>query len=597
MNNPNQDRLVALDYETYYGRDLSVKLQGPVQYAAQTQIFLVGVYAPTLNIEYVGPPGEAPWEALCSLHWVSHHAGFDSVVHAAAVRRGLIPPVWPQDWDCSADLCAYLGLGRSLKEAVKNSFGEVLDKTCRDRAGNRYWPDEQHRVPGYKLITPVMQQTFLEYTLQDARASYRLWDKWHDQWPAHEREFSKLLRWRNSQGISIDVPRLNEFFALLTLKVKEAREKIPWEDPPLSRARLLTWCNEQGIESPASTAETNDDAEKWLRQYGEKFPVIGWLRDYRKLTRRLTILGAIERRLMPGGRMNFSLKYHGAGNTGRLSGSDGLNMQNLNRDEADGVDLRSVFMAAPGQVFVIADFAQVEPRVLAWVCKDKRLLELLKTGVSFYEVDAQLAGVWKGEPGTFKREKKLYQLQKAQSLGLGYGMGPKRFIETAKGQLGLEFSLEEACRIREAWHARYPAVRRLWSTLERAMWRASTLQEPFRIRLPSGRFLSYFDLKRESDGKISAATTMNGTRRQFYWGGVLVENVVQAIARDLLVEAILRLENAGIPVVFSAHDEVVCEVPIGFQASQILSLMVEPPGWAADLPLSADKIVSTHYCK
>lgn len=580
------DNVVAIDFETYYGDDLSVKRQGPIVYASLTQIFMVGIYSPGLS--YVGPPENAPWETISGWHWVSHNASFDQAVWRASCQRGLIPAISPSRWDCTADLSSFVGVGRKLEEAVPNSFGEKITKSIRARAGNRHWPDD---------FNPQMQKDFFEYCLADARWCWRIWEKWHDSWMPEEREFADIVRMRSHLGISIDQEKLAQIKSILKFRVREAREQIPWEDPPLSRVKLVAWCESAGVEPPRSTAEKNEDFDKWVGKYGAEYPQIFWVGKYRKANRRLALCEAIERRIMPDGRMNFTLKYHGAGNTGRLSGSDGFNMQNLNKEEDNGVDLRSVFVAAPGKILVIADYAQIEPRVVAWICKDQKLLEQLALGMNFYEVDARLAQVWDGEVGTLKKSNKaLYSLQKAQTLGIGYGMGIRRFTESAKIMLNLEFSYNEAASIIARWHQRYPRVKRVWDQLERSMNRALMLKEPFRVRLSSGRALTYYDLRRENGG-ITGATIQGSTRRMRYWGGAIFENVVQATARDVLRDAVIRLEDARIPVIFSSHDEVIVEVDPSFSCHEVVRIMTVPPIWALDLPLEAEATASLRYLK
>jgi DNA polymerase len=580
------DAVVAVDFEAEYGSDLNLKRQGPVVYAGLTHIFLVGIYTP--GLEYIGPPQDAPWDQISGEHWVSHNAGFDQVVFQAASRRGLISAIAPSKWSCTADLSAFVGIGRKLSEAVKNSFGVEISKSIRQRAGNRIWPS------GFNA---KMQEDFKTYCLADAKWCYELWMKWCDAWLPEEREFSEIIRRRSHAGIAVDQEKLTQVKSILKLRVREAREQIPWDDPPLSRARLVNWCEKEGVVPPDSTAEKNEAFARWVEAYGAKFPQIFWVGKYRKANRRLELCEAIERRIMPDGRMNFTLKYHGAGNTGRLSGSDGLNMQNLNKDGDGGVDLRSIFVAAPGKTLVIADFAQIEPRVVAWVCKDSGLLKLLHEGMNFYEVDAKIAKVWDAESGTLKKSNpKLYQLQKAQTLGIGYGMGAKRFVEAARTMLNLEFSEAEAKGVIAKWHARYPSVKPVWNQLERGLTRAFNLGESFGIKLPSERELRYYDLKREFGG-ITGATTRGSVRRMKYWGGVLFENVIQAIARDVLRDAILRLEAAGIPVIFSSHDECVCEVDPSFPKEEVVRIMTIPPIWAPDLPLAAEATASRHYLK
>ena len=578
--------VVAIDYECEYGRELSVQRQGNMVYASLTNIFLVSFWSP--DLQYVGSLSEAPWEKIDGLTWVSHNAGFDEAAFRACRQRGLVPAIAPAKWNCSADLSAFVGVGRKLSEAVLNSFGVEISKSIRQRAGNRVWPDG---------FNEKMRKDFHEYCLADSRWCYELWAKWHHLWLPEEQDFAQIIRKRSLEGIAIDQEKLAQVKSVLQFRVREAREQLPWPDPPLSRVKLVAWCEEQGIEPPKSTAEKSPELPKWIEKYGAEYPQVFWVGRYRKANRRLAVCEAIERRIMSNGRAGFNLKYHGAGNTGRLSGSDGLNMQNLNKDSDGGVDLRSVFVAAPGKTLIIADFAQIEPRVSALICQDKKLLDQLAGGMNYYEVDARLAGVWNGEPGTLKKsDPKLYQLQKAQTLGIGYGMGPKRFTEAARSMLSLEFSLLEAQTIIGRWHVRYPGVRKVHTQLERAMTRALSLNESFGIQLPSGRWLRYYDLKRE-DGKITAATTKGSKRRMYYWGGVLFENVVQAVARDVLRDAILRLESAGYPVIFSSHDEIISEVDPSVSAEEVIKIMCIPPIWAPNLPLSAEAVASAHYLK
>lgn len=578
--------VAAVDFETYYGDDLSVKRQGPVVYASLTQIFMVGIYG--LGHSYVGPPEDAPWAEIAGAQWVSHNAGFDSAVFQACLNRKLIEATPPSRWNCTADLSAFVGVGRKLSEAVKNSFGIEISKSIRQRAGNRHWPED---------FNPKMREDFKEYCLADARWCYKLWEKWHGLWLPEEREFADIIRMRSHRGITVDSEKLAQMKSILAFRVREAREQIPWEDPVLSRVKLVAWCDSVGVPAPKSTAEKSEAFADWVKDYGALFTQIFWVGKYRKANRRLALCEAIERRIMPGGRMNFTLKYHGAGNTGRLSGSDGLNMQNLNKEEEHGVDLRSVFVAAPGKILIVSDFAQIEPRVVAWVCKDVKLLGALGQGMNFYEVDARLAGSWDGTPGTLKKENKgLYNLQKAQTLGIGYGMGIKRFMEAALMMLGLAFTYDQAASIIAGWHRRYPRVKKVWNQLERGMTRAMMLKEPFVVRLPSGRCLTYYDLRREN-GAITGATSQGAKRRMRYWGGTIFENVIQATARDVLRDSVIRLETAGIPVIFSSHDEVIVEVDPSFPVSEVERIMTISPIWANDLPLEAEATASVHYLK
>jgi DNA polymerase len=589
------DTIVALDCETEYSKELSVQIQGNGEYARQAKWFLVSLFAPGLGIEYVGAPEAAPWEKINQQVWISHNAGFDSAIFYAGRERGQVPfAVSPRAWHCSADLAAYSLLGRKLNEAVKNAFGVELKKTVRDSAKGKKWPES---------FSPEQQEDFRRYCLEDARWCFKIWDKYAEDWPDAEREFADIIRLRANNGVAIDLITLEESLTKLQEVRDSAEDRIPWaagNGVVLSHAKVRAYCDSVGIPAPASLAEDNAACAAWERKYGNQYPVIGALRLWRKANILLRKHEAVQRRLKPDGRMCFGLKYHGAGATGRLSGTDGWNIQNLNRDAFHGVSLRKLLVASQGKKFVISDYSQIEPRVTAWVGGNAALLAELVKGTNLYEADAVLAGWWTGEPGTFKKSNpKGYQLQKAQTLGIGYGMGAERFQQAARQELDLDLSLDVCSRIIREWHARNPNVRRLWNQYEYGLIFSLNRREDYTIVLPSGRKLHYLRIERSiQNGRVRyTACSSFEDRRSTYWGGKLFENVIQAIARDCLRDAVLRLESAGVPVIFSSHDEVCCEVVEDFRAQEILELMVTPNSWAPDLPLAAEVIESQVYTK
>ena len=260
-----------------------------------------------------------------------------------------------------------------------------------------------------------------------------------------------------------------------------------------------------------------------------------------------------------------------------------------------GINLRELLIAAPGKKLVIADYRQIEPVVTAWLTGNLSLLAALRQGYNLYEADAKTAGLWQGKPGTFKKtDPAAYQLQKVTTLGVAYGMGVDRFKAAAKAQLDLDLDRLRAQEIILAWHHRNPGVKRLWYKLDRDFNLSQARGENFSILLPSNRRLYYFDIL--AGGRFQAKQSRDG-QYKYLWGGALFENVIQGVARDVLRDAVVRLEAAGIPVLFSAHDEIVAEVPLKFRAAKIKELMVTPPVWASDLPLSVEMLESPTYRK
>jgi hypothetical protein len=580
--------ICAVDFETFYSDELSVGVMGNRRYAAQTDAYLVSLCGDH-GLKYTGPPDKAPWDRIDGWQWVSHNAGFDRAVYLALQGRGVASGFRPGNWECTADMCSYLGLGRKLPVAVKNAFQFEITKDVRTRMKSRVFAE----------LKPERARKVIEYSGSDAHYCYELWKKYAGEWPTDERAFAAITRVRAYQGIMVNQKLLAQYHSRFLELAAQTKSQIPWSHvhPPLSLAAVRGFCASVNIPAPESLAEDSESAANWERRYGEEYPLVRVLRDYRKANMYLRKVEAIRNRICPDGRMCFGLKYFGAGATGRMSGADGLNMQNLPRDPYSGMDLRHLFVAAAGHKLVIADFAQIEPRIVAWLSGNKPLLEALRAGHNLYEADARIAGTYCGPDGMFKKLfPKLYQTQKAQTLGIGYGLGMDRFIRVAKVQMDMDFSPAAAFAIIRDWHARNPNVKRLWRALENDFRKALFRHEDYVIDLPSGRRLHYYN-PHWLEGRAVAATEQCSPRIRKYWGAHLFENSVQAIARDILRDTVLGLEGIGVPVIFSSHDEVVCEVPVDYDAHAILAVMRISPGWAPGLPLDAEAVESNHYLK
>ena len=214
------DQIVALDSETFFSRELSVRLQGNVPYAVRTDWFLVSLYSPSLEVSFCGPPEDAPWAAVNGEVWVSHNAAFDSAVFYAGRERGQVPSlVAPRIWHCTADLSTYSLLGRSLAVAVENGFGVKLPKTVRDQAKGRKWPDD---------FTLEQREEFKQYCLGDSIWCFKLWEKYAEDWPIPERIFADIVRRRANAGVAIDSSLLEETIAKLQAIKDAAEDQIPW---------------------------------------------------------------------------------------------------------------------------------------------------------------------------------------------------------------------------------------------------------------------------------------------------------------------------------------------------------------------------------
>lgn len=289
--------------------------------------------------------------------------------------------------------------------------------------------------------------------------------------------------------------------------------------------------------------------------------------------------------------------------------------------------LRSVLVAEAGKQLDVADYANIEGRVNAWGAGQDDKVELFRTGGKIYE---RMAAAIYGIPaGSVTKDSDERFLGKTAELGCGYQMGPGRFRDTCAEQ-GVEISAELAERTVETYREVNGRIKAFWYGLEstaiEAMRSPGVVAEYRGIqyllptqdmpgygfllaRLPSGRCLFYPSPElrptRTPWGEMKEQLTYMGVNqqtrkweRQSTYGGKLVENVVQAIARDLLAAAMYRLERAGYPIVLTVHDEIVAETPAGFgDAKEFERLMAKVPKWAAGCPVAVEGYRATRYRK
>lgn len=360
---------------------------------------------------------------------------------------------------------------------------------------------------------------------------------------------------------------------------------------------------------------------------------------------------AIEAAVCADGRVRGLLQFYGANRTGRWAGRL-VQVQNLPRTYVEPLPLardlvkrretaslralfgsvpdtlsqliRTSFIAEPGNALVDADFSAIEARVISWLAGESWRLDVFRTHGKIYEASAsQMFGVpleriKKGNP-----EYALRQKGKVAELALGYQGSTGALIKM--GALDMGLTEAELPDIVNRWRDANKRIRDLWYSMEAAAVQVIQTGQPvglrslvlaremdagnnldfLTIRLPSGRKLHYAhpSLGQNQWGKPSITYMgMDQTTKKWKlietYGGKLVENCVQAIARDCLAEAIERLEAANYPVVFHVHDEVVVECAAERASlDDIAAIMGQPVSWAPDLPLGADGWVGAFYKK
>jgi hypothetical protein len=581
-------RDIVIDFESYYDDQLSVKRQGAFNYLAQTDVYLVAIVDAHDGYEWVGDPSEVDWTQFAGDRVWSHNLSFDGAFFPA---HNLPLPGAQQN--CSANLAAWLGAPRALDKAACMLLPDApaVSKDVRKSMKGRRWSD----------LSADEQEIVKAYALNDARMACQLVARYASDWPSDEQELSVHTVTMGWEGVGIDRDKQRRYLARLAELQATALKEIPWaqesKEAPLSLLSARKHCERAGIEAPPSFAQQNEDYAVWEAQHRARVPWVAHLSRYRKATLLLARLEAMERRIWaPTGRLTYALKYFGA-HTGRWSGDGGNNLQNFRKTDFHGVRLRSLLIPAPGKKLLVADLAQIEPRILHWVCSDEPTLELIRVGgFSFYEAQAKAWGLWDGSPRTLKAANPdLYRTIKALSLGAGYGMGPRRFRAVVAEQLGIVMTPEEARRQLNDYRCRNPRVVAYWNRLDRQLQMSVGGVAEMQIELPNSRHLVYRNLIRRHGDVYATFATPDGHRESKLWGGFLTENVVSAIARDIFAGALQRLIRAGLKVVLHCHDEYVLEVDHDVRKEDVEELLRQPPSWAADLPIDVESWEGDHY--
>lgn len=593
-------KTICIDTETYYSDDCTVKTLGPRNYARHPHwdCYMVSIESDD-GLSYVGPPETAPWDQVFDeTHTLlSHNTAFDQAMLERLHEQGRIPAPRYKVWEDTADLAAYLGAPRNLKGASKALLGVEISKDVRDNMKGKRPED----------LTPEKMADLIAYAKADAVNSLQIWLQYSEKWPEHERALSRHTRDMGRAGLPIDEPLLDKGIEGLTKLRAEALAKIPWyqddsESKPLSRSALEEECAKHGVAVPKSLAKDSAECQEWEEKYGEQFPFIAGIRDFRRTNMFLEKLLGIKDRIQPNGTTEFSLKYFG-GHTGRWSGEGGVNYQNLPRGEMFGVNMRSLLCAPEGKSFVIADLSQIEARVTLWFAQDWDTLELVRTGMDLYEAHAR-ATMGYNDPMVLKDYDKLNgtgirQLAKARVLGLGFGCGGAKFVDVARIMGGLELSPEEAAKTVEEYRASNRKIVSLWRRLEGHMKRHAGLKTSCEFELPSGRKMRYHDVR--FTGELSAVICKTGTfMRNRFWGGVITENLVQAASRDIIAYMVSELAARGLDIRLHIHDEIVC-LADDTDTLRVQAVMEEvmstPPPWIPNLPVATESEITKRYKK
>lgn len=599
-------------------------------------------------------------DALCDPQCLKH--AYNAAFEWGCLSKFMGRQLPPEQWRCTMFHGLYAGYpagldaaGRALglpEDKRKLSTGKALIRYfCVPCTPTKSNGGRRRNLPHHD---PARWELFKEYNAQDVTTEMEIERRLSlitvPDWLQRQWETDLLI---NARGVAVDMEMVNgalEIGATVREWLTQEAVRISGLSNPNSVQQLSAWLEQETGEEVTDLRK--DTVAKMIARAPDIPEVQRMLEIRQELGKTSTKkYDAIEQAVCPDGRVRGLLQFYGANRTGRWAGRL-VQVQNLPRTYTQPLELarnlvkqrkldnlrliygsvpdtlsqliRTAFVASDGNVLIDADFSAIEARVISWLAGEQWRLEVFKTHGKIYEASAsQMFGVpieriKKGNP-----EYALRQKGKVAELALGYQGGAGALINMGALDMGIpEDDLPDIVqrwrdtnkRICDLWYKMNSAAVEAISTgcsvgvgrlLVSCEYDAAHEVEYLTVLLPSGRKL-YYNSPQIGENKWGGPsisymgmdqTTKKWKRIETY-GGKLVENCVQAVARDCLAQAIENLEKEGLPVVFHIHDEVVIDCRADTATlDDVVDIMSRPIPWAPGLPLNADGWVGGFFKK
>lgn len=640
---------LAIDIETY--SDVSLPDCGVHRYAASEQ-FEILLFAYSLNDEPTRIIDLASGEKIPDK--IMEYLTDDSVIktaYNAAFERNCINRFFglslkPEGWRCTLVQASMLSLPLSL-EGVGEALNLDKKKMSEGKDLIRYFcmPCKPTKANGGRTRNlpsdaPEKWKLFKTYCIRDVDVEKQIRNKLTKfPIPDREQELYCMDQRINDRGIMVDQELIGHAVAC-DLLYKETVTKKAYEisglENPNSVSQLKDWLNEKGIEVDSlAKAAVEELVENTQGDVAEMMKL--------RLAMSKTSVKkyeAMERSVCPDGRVHGLLQFYGANRTGRWAGRL-VQIHNLPQNHMEDLELarslvkegrydlvellydstpdvlseliRTAFVARPGCRFIVSDFSAIEARVMGYLAGEGWVMEEFRGAGKIYEQTASkmfhipIGEITKGSPYRARGKVASLACQYGGAEGALISMGALNFVEE-----------EELKGLVQSWRTANPHIVNYWYEIdgavkaavkERKMTKVGMVTVYYqsgmlKIALPSGRVLSYVRPRMTVNrfGSESVSYEGIGTNRKWTriesYGAKFCENIVQATARDVLAEAMLRLEKKGFDIVCHIHDEVVLEVPEGASSvEEVNGIMAVCPDWCEGLPLKAAGFESPFYKK
>lgn len=556
----------------------------------------------------------------------------------------------PKQWRCTMVLAARMGLPLSLGQC-----GEVLHlaegKMTEGKALIRYFS-----VPGKNgkrhlpSDAPDKWDTFKKYNIRDVEVEQAIKRKVQRLKPADfDEELYVADQEINDRGVKIDrtlVDAAARFDDEYKAQLLAEAQQLTGMENPNSPAQIKEYIkNTTGFTVETLNKGNLDTLDEKLIYWPKAQRVIAIRREMGKTSNKK--YEAMQKCVCKDGRIHGLLQFCGAARTGRWAGRL-VQVQNLPQNHLASLDfarslvrqgdldefemnyanvtqvlselIRTAFVAEPGKTFHVCDFSAIECRVIAWLASEDWVLEVFRSNGDIYCANA--SKMFKVPVEKHGQNAQLRQKGKIATLALGYGGGVSALEAMGGSKLGL--TEDEEKEIVKLWRDSNPRIVRMWAVIEKAAITAIKTGESvtvyrnivigkrwgmLTITLPSGRTICYPRAEVETeyndgwrgDHDIIEYEGLNQTTKKWgkvrTYGGKLTENIVQAVARDILGIVILRAKAEGLNIVFHIHDEIIVEATPDQTLADVEALFSKPIDWCRDLPLKGAGYTTPYYLK
>lgn len=646
-------RTLHIDLETYSSVDLAKS--GLYKYvdSPDFEILLLAYAWDNDPVQVLDLTGEPPAE-LESVIAAIENPDSTKVAHNCAfertcLRKYLGCSLLVNEWQDTMVLAAMNGLPLSLDAAgaalqlqdqkIKEgtSLISYFCKPCKPTISNG------GRTRNLPCHAPDKWERFKTYCARDVeveREIYRRLSVVAAYVPDWERRVFELDSRINDRGVLVDLDFVESALAVdraFNDKHFAEMQRLTGLDNPGSVAQLKQWLESVGVSCDSLNKQTVADL---IEQTPD--PTIRRVLELRQQLGKTSIkkYETMQAAACRDGRVRGIMQYYGAGRTGRWAGRI-VQPQNLPQNHLEQIDIvrgivrdrdletletlydnvpdtlsqliRTALIAKPGHAFLVADYSAIEARVIAYLAGEQWRMDVFANGGDIYCSSASAMFHVPVEKHGINGH--LRQKGKIAELACGYGGGVGALKAFGADKMGL--TDDEMQSIVAQWRAASPSIPQFWRETEKAVkhalrtpGRAFTVQPcgvkyirdrmALRCILPSGRQLAYWAAHLDADGSIRFMGQNQTTRKweqMETWGGKLVENIVQAFARDCLAVAMLRLDAAGFNIVFHVHDEVIVEAPEGSRWEDVADIMGQPIDWAPGLLLRGDGYETKFYRK